>query len=243
MTEPRDSETGPPDRAAEPPDRAAERRDPAPAPLAPTHDAASWDAVYRSGQAPWDTGRPSTELIRVLREQHVRPGAAIELGCGSGTNAVWLAAAGFRVTGLDIAPSAVAMARARAAEAGASVRFVLADLLDPPAELGGPYDFVFDRGCYHAARQFDVDRFLATVEGLLRPGTEGLFLTGNAREPRSGPPVVSEAELRGELGRIFEIVRLREFRMDLRPESGIGRPLGWSCFVRRSPRATPAAGG
>jgi 2-polyprenyl-3-methyl-5-hydroxy-6-metoxy-1,4-benzoquinol methylase len=190
---------------------------------------------------PWDREVPQVLLTEWAKGRSFAGGRALVVGAGLGMDAEFVASLGFAMTAFDIAPTAVASARERFP--ASPVDYRVADLLDPPAELGGPYDFVFDRGCYHAARQFDVDRFLATVEGLLRPGTEGLYLTGNAREPRSGPPVVSEAELRGELGRIFEIVRLREFRMDLRPESGIGRPLGWSCFVRRSPRATPAAGG
>lgn len=219
-------------------ERSAETRrlsesEPGAEPRTPAHGGGSWERAYRAGDPPWDTGRPSEELIRALAEHGVRPGSAVELGCGTGTNCVWLAQAGFKVTGLDVAPTAVAAARARATDAGVEARFVVADLLDPPPDLGGPFDFVFDRGCYHVLRQIDLERLLATVEGLVHPGTEGLFLTGNSREPTPGPPTVSEEELRSELGRIFEIVSLREFRFDLRPDAGMGRPLGWSCFVRR----------
>ena len=203
------------------------------APRTPARGGGSWEQAYRVDAAPWDTGRPSPELIRTVAERQVRRGSAVELGCGTGTNAVWLAGQGFDVTGVDLAPTAVAAARTRAAESGVEARFVVADLLDPGVELGGPFDFVFDRGCYHAARQAGVDRFLATVEGLVRPGSQGLFLAGNSREPSGGPPTVSEDEPRAELGRIFEIVLLREFRFDLRPGTGLGAPLGWSCFVRR----------
>jgi methyl halide transferase len=174
--------------------------------------------------------------MRTLVEEGIAPGRAVELGCGTGTNAVWLAAAGFDVTGLDLSSTAVARAQARAEAAGTAARFLVADLLDPlPVE--GPFDFVFDRGCYHVLRGVDVDRFLEGVANLVGPSTAGLFLTGNAREPSGGPPVVSEAELRDELGRLFEIVRLREFRFDIH-FGPIDGPLGWSCFVRR-----PAAGG
>jgi SAM-dependent methyltransferase len=198
------------------------------------HDGGSWDAAYRvRGDAPWDSGRPSEELIRTVDEERVLPGRAVELGCGTGTNAIFLAQAGFDVTGIDISGVAVAEATAKAGEVGVAPRFIVADLLDPPP-LDGPYDFLFDRGCYHVLRSIDVDRYLTTLESLVRPGSQGLFLTGNAREPSAGPPVVSEAELRAELGRIFVIVRLREFRFDLRGSS-LGMPLAWSCFVRRPP--------
>jgi hypothetical protein len=74
---------------------------------------------------------------------------------------------------------------------------------------------------------------MATLRRLTRPGTLGLVLTGNAREPRDpGPPVVSEEDLRAEWGSHFEFVQLREFRFD-QSESDATRFLGWSCLLRR----------
>jgi SAM-dependent methyltransferase len=191
-----------------------------------------WDQRYREGESPWDTGLPSSELLRVLREERIAPCPAIELGCGTGTNVVWLAQQGFNVVGVDLAPLAVARAEQRAREAGVEVRFVAADVLDPP-DLGGPYPFFFDRGCYHVVRRIDAGRYLRTLERLTAPGSVGLVLAGNAREPHSpGPPVVSEDEIRGELGKAFEIVRLREFRFD--PAPGVDEHfLGWSCLLKR----------
>jgi hypothetical protein len=79
-----------------------------------------------------------------------------------------------------------------------------------------------------------VDGFLRTLERITEPGTVGLILTGNAREPHDpGPPVVDEDTLRRELGRVFDIVRLREFRFDVTPGVDV-QFLGWSCLVRRS---------
>jgi hypothetical protein len=79
----------------------------------------------------------------------------------------------------------------------------------------------------------NVAKFLESLERTTQPGALGLILTGNAKEPHDpGPPVVSEEELRSELGRLFEIVRLREFRFDQVEKVGV-RFLGWSCLVRR----------
>lgn len=196
-------------------------------------DQQHWDERYRTGDLPWDTGQPSTELVRVVREGGVAACPTLELGCGTGTNAVWLASQGFDVTALDISPRAIERAKQRAALAGVRVHFLVADVSGAP-HIGGPFGFFFDRGCYHCVREIEggLDAYLRTVESALRPGAQGLILTGNANEPRTGPPIVSEAELRRELGRVFEIVRLREFRFDPIPGEGV-QPLGWSCFVRR----------
>lgn len=192
-----------------------------------------WDERYRAGDMPWDTGKPSAELVRVVAEERIAPGSALELGCGTGTNAVWLAQQGFTVTAVDISPLALDKARQRAAAAGVSVRFLEADLLSTP-DLGGPFAFVFDRGCYHVVRRLDVRPYLVTLRQATLPGTAALVLTGNAREPHSpGPPVVTEEEIRTELGQLFEIVRLREFRFDEAEAVGV-RFLGWSCLLRRS---------
>src|SRR5262249_51359976 len=100
----------------------------------PMSDPIHWDERYAKGETPWDTGQPSSELRRVLPEISLRPCRALELGCGSGTNAVWLAQQGFDVTAIDLSPLAVERARRRAEAAGARVRFLVADVLRPPPE-------------------------------------------------------------------------------------------------------------
>src|SRR5262245_34326324 len=194
----------------------------------PTH----WNERYVTGNTPWETGRPSSELQQVLAEIHPRPGRAVELGCGTGASAVWLAEQGFDVTALDLSPLAIERAHRRAAEGGVRVRFLVADVLRPPEEPVGPFDLVFDRSCYHVVRREDTAGSLDTLRRLTRPGTLALVLTGNAREPHTpGPPVVSEEEIRAELGSLFEVVQLREFRFDQSEADGT-RFLGWSCLLR-----------
>jgi SAM-dependent methyltransferase len=191
-----------------------------------------WDMHYQSDRAPWETGQPSSELGRVLAEEKIGPCRVIELGCGSGINAVWLAEQGFDVTGVDFNRLAVEKAGRRASAAGVSVRFVLGDVLDL-RERYDPFPFFFDRGCYHVVRSQDVAAYVETLRRVTAPGSVGLVLTGNAKERHEpGPPVVSEAEIRAELGAAFEIVRLREFRFDSGGAIEPG-PLGWSCLVRR----------
>lgn len=191
-----------------------------------------WEDRYQSGDTPWDTGQPSKELQRTIQEVGIVPGRTIELGCGTGTNAIWLAQQGFEVTAVDFSSLALEKARHKATEAGVRIQFLEVDVLNPSA-IHERFPFFFDRGCYHVVRRLDVDKFLATLEGITEPGALGLILTGNAKEPHDpGPPVVSETELRSELGRPFEIVHLREFRFDQVEKVGV-RFLGWSCLVRR----------
>ena len=195
---------------------------------------AHWDVHYQSDKPPWETGRPSDELQRVLAEQRIRPCRMVELGCGTGINAIWLAEQGFDVTALDISPLAIAKARQRLAQTKATVRFVVADILDLPEEFE-TFPFFFDRGCYHAVRRQDARGFVRTLHRITAPGAIGLVLAGNARdphEPGKGPPVVSAEEIHAELGSAFEIVQLREFVFDQVEGDGV-RFLAWSCLLRR----------
>ncbi|MEW5990370.1 MAG: methyltransferase domain-containing protein [Chloroflexota bacterium] len=88
---------------------------------------AFYDAWYRWGSPPW-IGPPRPELVRLVDDGALAPGRAIDLGCGVGDNAIFLARRGFEVTAVDFAPSAVARARANAREAGVAVDFLVDDL-------------------------------------------------------------------------------------------------------------------
>jgi SAM-dependent methyltransferase len=192
-----------------------------------------WDNRYRSEERPpWDTGRPSAELIRRLGQYLIPRGRAIEFGCGAGNNAIWLAQQGFDVTAVDISPTAIAMAEANGKSAGVNVRFVAADVTELP-DLGPPFAFFFDRGCYHAVRRGNAAGILRELDRVTGPGSWGIVLTGNAKEEhKPGPPAVSEETLRNELGALFDIVSLDEFRFDQGETDGC-RHLGWSCVLHK----------
>jgi len=192
-----------------------------------------WDSAYRGGHRPgWDTGRPSSTLKKAVEEGTLRPCRAVVLGCGSGNNAVWLAGQGFDVTGIDIAPAALNQGMEKARKAGVSVRWLLADVLAPP-ELE-PFDFVFDRGCYHGVRRQNAAGYVESVRRLTRPGALVLILAGNANQPgRGGPPRVKEQEIRADFASWFEFEWLRETRFDRLDAAGKGA-LAWSVLLRRT---------
>lgn len=196
----------------------------------------NWNERYVTGDAPWDNNTVSTEMQRVLREWHIAPTRMLELGCGTGTNAVYFAQQGFDVTGFDLSPLAIEKAEARAKAAGVNIAFHVADVFNPP-DLGGPFQFAFDRGVYHSVRGLGVERFVANVAKWTTPGSFYLTLTGNANDPSAtegGPPRVSAEEICRELAPSFAIVQLREFVFDpVTIEGKPYQPLGWSVLSRR----------
>jgi SAM-dependent methyltransferase len=201
----------------------------------------NWNEHYATGQTPWDSGTPSLEMQRVIAEYAITPRRVLEFGCGTGTNAVWLAQQGFDVTAVDVVPLAIEKAAARAKAAAVKVDFRVADLLDPAAvaTLGqsGSYPFVFDRGVYHCLREQNLAAILDTIKRLTSAGSLYLVLAGNANEtaePEQGPPRVHAHELTAELAPLFDLIQLREFRFDGVVIGGqVVRPLAWSALWRR----------
>lgn len=190
-----------------------------------------WDKKYETGDTPWDSNLPSKELQVVLHEYAVRPGTAIELGCGTGTNAVFLAQQGWDVTAVDCSALALSVARQRADRADVQVRWIEADVQNY-TDAEAPFDLVFDRGCYHCCRRVDLPGYLSTLRNITRPGSHMLCLCGNANDgSQYGPPRVQEAEIREELGAVFEIEHLLEFHFE--DAGGVQGPLGWSVWMSR----------
>jgi len=191
-----------------------------------------WDRAYRGGRKPgWDIGRAASDLIKAVEDGKLRPSRVVELGCGSGTNAIYLAQKGFDVTTIDIAPAAIAVAEEKARKAGVKVRFLVADVLAPPRLE--PFDLIFDRGCYHGVRGSSAAGYVEAVRRLSRPGTLLLILAGNANEERSGgPPRIDEEQLCGDFGKSFDVVELRETRFDTVDPTGKGA-LAWFALLRR----------
>jgi len=160
-----------------------------------------WNEAYKQDDTPWDTGITSKELEKALHEEVIAPCRALELGCGTGTNAIYLAKKGFDVTAVDISQLAIKKAGEKSEAARVKVRFMQAEV--PNLRLHGEiFDFVFDRGCFHAIRQEDRQRFVKMLTGLTTEGSIYLMLCGNAREPREdGPPVLR----RGDKGDLFTV--------------------------------------
>ncbi len=196
--------------------------------LRPQH----WDIQYRRCRPIWDTGRPTSQLCDLVRNWPVLPCRALELGCGAGANALWLARQGFNVTAIDLSPDAIQRARRSAVRAGVTVDFRTGNLCDPET-LTGTYDFFFDCGCYGAVRLADREGYYKAVLRLLRPGALGLLLVGNADEPEQedGPPVMTAEELCAEWQPAFHILGLHACRFDAM--AGYPHFLAWACRVRR----------
>ncbi|MEQ9319434.1 MAG: class I SAM-dependent methyltransferase [Polyangiaceae bacterium] len=180
-----------------------------------------WNAHYAENQIPWDTGRPDEMLVGLVEgreRQRVDGLRALEIGCGTGANARWLAQRGFDVVACDLAPLAIEAAAAGLAglpdDTTGRCRFHVHDFLaeDLPSDSAGPFDLVFDRGVFHvfddAGTQAD---FAARVSALLQPGGLWASLLGSTEGPdrNHGPPRRSLRDIASAVEPSLEIVEVR----------------------------------
>ena len=170
-----------------------------------------FDALYRGESPaegvpaittpPWDTKAPKENVI-AWQEAGLVHGEVLDIGCGLGDNAVYLAAQGHSVTGLDISPTALITAERRAKDAGVDVRFAVADA----TKLDGytdAFDTVIDSGMYHCLDDDGKRSYAAAVHRATRPGATlllGAFSDANAQDREWPRPMVSEQTLRETLG-------------------------------------------
>lgn len=199
-----------------------------------------WDERYLAGETPWDTGEPDQHLVEFLRRCPAERGRALDVGCGTGTNALWLARQGFRVLGVDISPAGIEKARAKVGTTAPNCQFEIADFLRDTTS-GGPFDLVFDRGCFHVFDEAEKRaRFAACVASLLKPDGRWLSLIGSTEGPARdyGPPRRRARDVTDAIEPALQILELRsiEFR------ANIPAPVAaWWCLSRpRMVRAQPS---
>jgi SAM-dependent methyltransferase len=155
-------------------------------------------------------------LVEFVTSGSVTPVRTLEIGAGTGTNAIWLAQRGFDVLGVDISPLAVERANTKMNGRALRCRFTRLDILAaPPAD--GPFQFVFDRGCFHVFDEAsERQRFAERVAAALAPGGLWLSLIGSTEGPprEVGPPRRSAREVAAAIEPALEIIELRsaEFR-------------------------------
>ena len=179
-----------------------------------------FDAIYRGespaegvppfSTPPWDTKAPKENVV-AWEQAGLVHGEVLDIGCGLGDNAIYLAQQGFAVTGLDISSTALITAERRAADAGVNVRFAVADATNLDGYTDA-FDTVIDSGMFHCLDDEGKRSYSAAVHRAARPGATmlmGCFSDANPQDDEWPRPAVSEQPLRETLGRAgWEITSL-----------------------------------
>jgi len=153
-----------------------------------------WDASYRDGPAPWDIGQPQSAIMRVASEGGFA-GAVLDAGCGTGENALHVASLGLSVLGVDVADTALAMARGKAADRGIEVEFAAADAFQLE-RLGRKFETVLDCGLFHTFDEDERPRYVASLASVTERDGTVYVLCFSDDGPDTGPHPVSQEALR-----------------------------------------------
>lgn len=173
----------------------------------------TFDERYRSGEAPWEIGRPQPEVIR-LAEGGFFTGRVLDIGCGTGENALMFAARGLDVFGIDQIESVIQIARDKARDRGLSARFSVHNALQL-ADLDETFDTVLDSAVFHGFSDSERPTYAASVASVLRPGGRMAMICFSDAETREGGPRrVSQKETRDTFSAGWAIDEIRPIRYD-----------------------------
>jgi SAM-dependent methyltransferase len=185
----------------------------------------------RPADIPWNIDSPPQALVELVESRQVQPCKTIDLGCGAGNYAIYLADVGFEVTGVDISAAAIALAIANAERKGVECRFVVADVLGGLKEITESFDFAFDWSLLHHVFPEQRERYVQTVYRLLIPGGQYLSVcfseqdgsfggSGKYRQTSLGTVLYfsSEDELRDLFEPYFDVISMKTVQVEGKAE-------------------------
>jgi len=193
-------------------------------------------------EIPWNMEAPPKALVDLIDTGQVQPCKALDMGCGAGNYAIYLAGLGFDVTGVDISPSAIALAEANAKRKEVTCRFVAADVLGGLAEITETFEFAYDWSLLHHVFPENRRQYVETVHRLLVPGGKYLSVCfsekdagfGGAGKVRRTPLDTvlyfsSEGELRDLFDPNFDVMALETVQVEGKREPHL---MNW-CFMEK----------
>ncbi len=189
-----------------------------------------FEQIYKGSrpeEIPWNSEQPPELLVELVESGKVKRGRALDLGCGLGNYAIWLASLGFEVVGLDCSPTAIKKAKRNTKDKDIKCKFLVGDVTGQWPDLGKPFDFVYDWGLLHHIPYEQRPRYVENVHKVLKPKGKYASLcfnekdtafegTGKIRNTQMGTAVYlsSEDELRNLFGKYFEIIDFRVLEIE-----------------------------
>jgi cyclopropane fatty-acyl-phospholipid synthase-like methyltransferase len=193
----------------------------------------TWDDAYTGETAaPWDIGRPQPAFVQ-LADAGRLAGRVLDVGCGTGEQTLLAAGHGAVAVGVDLAPAAIARARAKAAERGLGARFEVADVLDL-GQLGERFDVIVDCGLFHVFGDEDRPRYVASLSAALNSGGHCYLLCFSDRQPGDfGPRRIRQEELRAAFRDGWTIDSITASAFDINPRGGFTQAQAWLAVLIR----------
>lgn len=186
------------------------------------------ERMYKEGNVPWDFGKPYKQLIDFVKEN--KPCRALDVGCGTGTDAIFLAQNGFNVSAIDISEEAIKIAKSKAEKAGVNVDFRVGDVLNMPHE-DETFEFVNDNGCFHLLDKSIWKGFVKEVVRVMKPKAKYLMKCFSDKEPPNPkiPYRLSKETIRKYFSGNFKILYVKPITIE-----GIhGNHKGYSVLMKK----------
>ena len=192
---------------------------------------------------PWNIESPPKALVELAESGQVQPCKTIDMGCGAGNYAIYLASVGFDVTGMDISPSAIALAEANAKKKGVTCRFVVADVLGGLEEITETFEFAYDWSVLHHIFPEYRRQYVETVHRLMVPGGKYLSVCFSEKDTGFGgtgkerwTPIntvlyfSSEVELRDLFEPYFDLMTLETVQVEGKQEPHL---MNWAFMKKK----------
>jgi SAM-dependent methyltransferase len=170
----------------------------------------SWEDAYKT-TPPWDVGRPQPAFVELVRAGELNTGSILDVGCGTGENALYLAGNGFSATGVDLTSLAIAAARAKAAERKLKVDFRIGNALSLDFK-DGIFNNVIDSGLFHTFPDNDRPIYAREIARVLASRGKYFMLCFSDKEPTNwgGPRRVTKEEIDATFSPLFTINYIRD---------------------------------
>lgn len=170
----------------------------------------SWEDAYKT-VPPWDVGRPQPAFVELLRGRELNKGRVLDVGCGTGENALYFAENGFSVVGVDLSSGAIAAAKAKATERGLKVDFRTGNALSLDFK-GGLFDNITDSGLFHTFDDNDRPVYAGEIARVLVSSGRYFMLCFSEKEPTGwgGPRRVTKKEIEAAFTQLFKINYIKD---------------------------------
>jgi len=190
-----------------------------------------WEKIYSEyhlTEIPWHSDKPDRELIELIENKEIKPHLVLDVGCGAGTDSIYLASMGCEVTAIDISQEAIRIARERAEKSVVKVDFIAANFMEFDFR-GKSFDFINDRGCFHHINPWDREKFAIKINDLLK-SNGSYFLrcwSDKEEETKQGPYRLSKDEIRSTFSKFFHAGTIKDFLFGGRGARG------YACLMRK----------
>jgi ubiquinone/menaquinone biosynthesis C-methylase UbiE len=170
-----------------------------------------WNEAYK-GTPPWDVGHPQPVFEALIKDGEIKPGRALDIGCGRGDNAIMLAMNGCEVTGIDLVEAAISDATAKVIERHVKVNFVVGNVLSmDKLFMEAEFDIVIDSGLFHTMTDEERQVFARQIHRVLKAGGKYFLLCFSDKEPEGyGPRRISKAEIERTFTPLFNIIYIND---------------------------------